>query len=99
MTFRQPMQRFLSFLGEIGRIGLVACPLILPAATPFFESSPLWKHDTGGYAVYRIPGIVATRAGSVLAYAEARKAARSDWGESDILLRRSTDGGRTFSDP
>jgi sialidase-1 len=33
----------------------------------------------------------------VLAYAEARKSDRSDWHASDIILRRSPDGGRTWS--
>ena len=35
----------------------------------------------------------------MLAYAEARKSDRSDWHASDIILRRSTDGGRTWSAP
>jgi len=68
-------------------------------AAPRFEKAVLWTHDTEGYSNYRIPGIVVTKAGTVLAYAEARKAPRTDWGESDILIRRSTDGGRTFSPP
>jgi hypothetical protein len=42
---------------------------------------------------------VVTKKGTVLAYCEARKSARSDWGPIDILVRRSTDGAQTWSDP
>lgn len=80
--------------------GLAAIPWCAgAAAAPRLEKAVLWERDTAGYAVYRIPGVVVTRAGAVLAYAEARKSDRSDWAEIDILLRRSTDGGRTFSPP
>ena len=51
-----------------------------------------------GYALFRIPGLVTTARGTVLAYCEARRG-DSDWAEIDILLRRSTDGGRVFSAP
>jgi sialidase-1 len=57
----------------------------------------LWHENQGGYKMYRIPGIVVTKAGTILAYAEARRYSGSDWGTIDIVMRRSTDGGRTFS--
>ena len=50
-----------------------------------------------GYAHYRIPGIVVTKQGTLLAYAEARKSLRGDWGTTDIVLRRSTDRGASWS--
>ena len=46
--------------------------------------------------LYRIPGAVVTRAGTVLAYAEGRRRSRSDWGSIDVLRRRSEDGGKTW---
>jgi sialidase-1 len=51
-----------------------------------------------GYARFRIPGIVASVDGTLLAYCEARKT-DDDWADIDILLRISHDGGRTFSEP
>lgn len=50
------------------------------------------------YARFRIPGIVTCADGSVLAYCEARQS-DDDWAVIDILLRKSKDGGRTFSAP
>jgi sialidase-1 len=61
------------------------------------SSINLWNAGIGGYATYRIPGIVTTKQGTVLAYAAARRSLGSDWADTDIVLRRSTDGGRTFS--
>ena len=49
-----------------------------------------------GYKLYRIPGIVVTKRGTILAYCEARKSDSGDWGPIDVLLRRSTDGGKSW---
>jgi sialidase-1 len=74
--------------------------LVLLAASPCFAAEPekidLFRADTDGYKQYRIPGVVVTKGGTVLAYCEARKTT-SDWATIDILLRRSTDGGKTWS--
>lgn len=67
------------------------------AAEPFLEKIDLFEAGRDGYALYRIPGIVVTPKGTVLAYCEARKSAKGDWGTIDIMLRRSTDGGKTFA--
>lgn len=83
----------------------VALPLVLMlaasitptgAAEPLLEKSDLFVAGEGGYELYRIPGIVVTKSGTVLAYCEARKKAGGDWGPIDVLLRRSLDGGRTW---
>ncbi len=60
------------------------------------EKTDLFVANTGGYAHYRIPGLVVTPRGTLLAYCEARKSTRGDWGTIDIMLRRSTDGGKTW---
>lgn len=72
---------------------------LLAAAEPRIERDDLFEAGTNGYAIYRIPGLVVTAQGSVLAYCEARRSGGSDWGEIDLLLCRSTDGGRTWSPP
>ncbi|WP_399470484.1 exo-alpha-sialidase [Streptomyces venezuelae] len=50
----------------------------------------------GGYAGYRIPAVVRTPAGTVLAFAEGRAAGGGDSGAIDIVVRRSEDGGCTW---
>ena len=66
------------------------------AAEPLLEKIDLFEPGMNGIAHYRIPGIVVTAKGTLLAYCEARKLDRKDWGEIEIHLRRSTDGGRTW---
>ncbi len=61
------------------------------------EKKTLFAANTSGVHLYRIPGIVVTAKGTVLAYCEARRASKADWGEIEIHLRRSSDFGRTWS--
>ncbi|UCC63358.1 MAG: exo-alpha-sialidase [Anaerolineae bacterium] len=65
---------------------------------PLFDKTSLFEARQGGYATYRIPGIVVTARGTVLAYCEGRKHDKDDWGAIDILMRRSTDGGCTWGE-
>lgn len=83
------------------RLLLIAAALATSAAAdePRIAKMDLFESGTGGYAHYRIPGIVATPAGSLLAYCEARKESKSDWGRIDLMIRRSDDGGKTWSPP
>jgi len=74
-----------------------ACAAALHAAPP--ETSSVFPVKMGGVARYRIPGVVVTPKGTVLAYSEARRNNSSDWGEIEVHLRRSTDGGRTWEAP
>ncbi len=67
-------------------------------AEPLLETFSVFPPGLNGIARYRIPGIVVTTKGTVLAYSEARKNNSSDWGEIEIHLRRSTDGGKTWED-
>lgn len=75
---------------------LLISVLRIIAAEPLFEKSEVFPPGMNGIARYRIPGLVVTHKGSVLAYAEARKNSSSDWGEIEIHLRRSTDSGKTW---
>ncbi len=71
-------------------------PIFAFAAEPQLERSEVFPPGMNGIARYRIPGMVVTSKGTVLAYCEARKNNSSDWGEIEIHLRRSTDGGQTW---
>ncbi len=50
----------------------------------------------GGYHTYRIPSLIATSRGTLLAFAEGRKGSSGDAGNIDLLLRRSLDQGVTW---
>ncbi len=50
-----------------------------------------------GYFSYRIPSVVTTKNGTILAFAEGRKNSYVDSGDIDIVMRRSLDGGKTWS--
>jgi sialidase-1 len=71
----------------------------LAVSAPFLEKIHVFEAGTGGYAHYRIPAIVATARGTLLAFCEARKGTQGDWGTIDLMLRRSTDGGKTWDAP
>lgn len=58
----------------------------------FFETVP-FTAGQGGYNTYRIPAIVQTTNGTLLAFCEGRKNSSSDSGNIDIVLRRSTNNG------
>ncbi|MFF3871393.1 exo-alpha-sialidase [Streptomyces sp. NPDC001978] len=69
-----------------------------PAAdTPDFTQQILFKASQDpGYACFRIPAIVRTTDGTLLAFAEGRVLNCGDAADIDIVLKRSTDGGRTW---
>lgn len=71
--------------------------LLIPSfASGASDRMDLFKAGDNGYAHYRIPGIVVTGNGTILAYCEARRSLSGDWGTTDLLVRRSTDGGATW---
>jgi sialidase-1 len=78
---------------------LALCLGALHAAEPLLEKTPVFPPGMNGIARYRIPGIVVTTKGTVLAYSEARRNSSADWGEIEVHLRRSTDGGKTWQEP
>lgn len=50
-----------------------------------------------GYHTYRIPSLLRTPHGALLAMAEGRRGGRGDAGDIDLVLKRSEDEGRTWS--
>lgn len=55
-----------------------------------------YRAGTDGYTSYRIPALLRAGDGTLLAFAEGRKDSGADYGDIDIVLSRSTDGGQTW---
>ena len=56
----------------------------------------VFQAGESGYHTFRIPAIIKHASGSLLAFCEGRKANSSDFGDIDIVMKRSEDGGRTW---
>ena len=57
----------------------------------------IFTKGENGFDTYRIPAIVQAKDGSLLAFAEARRNSASDTGDIDLVVKRSTNGGKTWS--
>ena len=65
-------------------------------AEPFFEEFLVWDFKEGGYDTHHVYGFAVTQKETVLAFSEGREKAKDDNGPKDQVLKRSTDGGRTW---
>lgn len=63
---------------------------------PVLEKKNLFSRRKRGFNNYRIPALAITQNGTILAACEARKK-KSDWACRAIMMRRSTDGGKTWT--
>lgn len=61
------------------------------------EQFDLWRSGSDGYHTYRIPALAVTNDNTILAFCEGRKLHRRDFGDIALLVKRSTDGGATWS--
>lgn len=62
------------------------------------ELNFIYKAGENGYKSFRIPAIVSTNNGTLLAFAEARKNGASDKGDIDLVVKRSADNGSSWSE-
>lgn len=83
---------------RLAACGLAAFASILLQGPAYadLEQQDLFISGEGGYAFYRIPVLLATQEGTLLAFAEGRRDGGGDAGRIDTVLRRSTDGGATW---
>src|ERR1035437_3078258 len=76
--------------------GLIAGLLVLVGSRAT-ASTNLFTIGQSGYNTYRIPALYETMSGVLLAFCEGRKNSSSDTGDIDTVLRRSLDGGLTWT--
>ncbi|MBL9127152.1 MAG: exo-alpha-sialidase [Verrucomicrobiales bacterium] len=74
---------------------LAARAVDAPASETPFRTN-VFVSGADGYHTYRIPSLISTSKGTLLAFAEGRRGGSGDAGDIDLLLKRSTDGGRTW---
>jgi sialidase-1 len=72
----------------------IAFAVLASSAEPQFTD--VFSSGSEGYASIRIPAVIVTKNGTVLAFAEGRQRPH-DQAENDIIFKRSTDGGKTWS--
>ncbi|MBI4624971.1 MAG: exo-alpha-sialidase [Verrucomicrobia bacterium] len=84
-------------LPSFSRIALLATSAMGLAASAALEQTEVFVSGRDGYHTYRIPAVLRAPRGALLAFCEGRKSARGDSGNIDLLVKRSTDGGRTWS--
>ena len=77
----------------------LAVPALISAVEPQREKlNYVFQSGSNGYHTYRIPAIVQSTKGTLIAFAEGRVNSSSDHGNLDIVARRSSDNGKTWSD-
>lgn len=63
---------------------------------PFLEKIDVFSAGTHGFYTYRIPTLVYSQKGTLLAFAEARVGGTSDWTGMSLVMSRSSDKGKTW---
>ena len=79
---------------------LLSVMLLLPLAGCAQSTSlrkDVFVSGTDSYHTYRIPALIAMPTGTLLVFCEGRRNNHEDTGDVDLLLKRSNDGGRTWS--
>jgi sialidase-1 len=86
----------------IGRLQVIFLVLALsaskalPQPAPSFGETVPFVSGLEGYNTYRIPAVVRTTHGTLLAFCEGRKTSSADSGDIDIVLKRSTNNGASW---
>jgi sialidase-1 len=73
------------------------CLLIALTGCTITEPVQVYKSGTEGHKSYRIPAIISMPDGTLLAFAEGRVNGSDDFGDVNIVLKSSTDNGKTWS--
>ncbi len=72
----------------------LACLLAAPAWADGLTAVSVFQNGKDGYKIFRIPAVIRAANGDILAFCEAR--AGGDASEIDLVLKSSSDGGKTW---
>lgn len=86
---------FLKRAAAAGLLPSLGCASTLTGA-PLLERTDVFVGGIG-YPIYRIPSLLTTRRGTLLAFSEGRQG-KGDHSQNDIVLRRSRDAGRSWEE-
>lgn len=90
-----PSLRGVRFLAAL--LLVVGCRSVAPAA-PVLEQVDVFVAGQDNVHEYRIPGIVTSNAGTLIAFCDARMRKEGDPpNDIDMVMKRSVDGGKTWS--
>jgi sialidase-1 len=78
-------------------VGFLAAVASGGAAAEGPRQAVVFRAGTDGYHAFRIPSVLVTPRGTVLAFCEGRKDGRGDAGDIDLVMKRSGDGGASWS--
>lgn len=79
----------------IGMTPILGAANVLHAAEPV--RTAVFESGREGYHSYRIPSVIVTPNGSLLAICEGRKTDRNDHGDIDLVAKTSSDNGKTWN--
>ncbi|MEX0612026.1 MAG: sialidase family protein [Pirellulales bacterium] len=96
-SFKRRYRWILFALISIALIALPSAVQPLAAAESTVSQSNIYVSGQDGYHTYRIPALVVSTRGAILAFCEGRKDGAGDHGNIDLLLKRSIDGGQSWS--
>ncbi len=112
LTYRRYITKFswLPVIGMLLIFGLSACTkgkreadikdLYFPPVVDLNEGDStfnyIFRQRFEGYSCFRIPALIRTQNGTILAFAEGRKNSCSDTGDIDLVMKKSTDNGKTW---
>ncbi len=85
------------FLGRIIGQPSATTPNLIDLSNDTLQTSTPFYGGLHGYYSFRIPTLIKTKS-ALVAFAEGRKNSTSDFGDIDIVYRRSVDNGKTWED-
>lgn len=91
------MKKINSFFWNSTAFYFVLCSVLFLFQFNVFSQTTVFENNSDGYTCYRIPAIVKSPKGELLAFGEGRKSNCNDHGDVDIVLKRSKNNGKTWS--